>query len=131
MTEEEILREAARIREENKRILKEELSGKEVIIKTSIIRDKERKYFVEDVKETRLSGERGSVLGVRLSNPLFKEEIHPFIRYPGSIITPERHDEKRKKILIIYSSDYNLERDFRRLYRKTKDDVSITIIYPG
>ncbi|MEW6007510.1 MAG: hypothetical protein AB1595_05095 [bacterium] len=130
MIEEEV-RERARIREENKRILKEELSGKEVIIKTNIIRDKERKYFVEDVKEARIKQERGNVLGVRLTNPLFKEEEHPFIRYPNSIIAPERIGEKKKKILIVYLTDYDLERDFRRLHKKTKQDLTITIIYPG
>lgn len=128
---EEELREKARIREENKRILKEELSGKEVIIKTNIIRDRERKYFVEDVKEARVKQEKGNILGVRLTNPLFKEEESPFIRYPNSIITPERIAEKKKKILIVYSSDYDLERDFRRLHRKTKQDLTITILYPG
>ncbi|MEW6104005.1 MAG: hypothetical protein AB1630_09400, partial [bacterium] len=113
------------------RILKEELSGKEVIIKTNIIRDRERKYFVEDVKEARVKQEKGNILGVRLTNPLFKEEESPFIRYPNSIITPERIAEKKKKILIVYSSDYDLERDFRRLHRKTKQDLTITILYPG
>lgn len=128
---EEILKERSRIREENKRILKEELSGKDVIIKTNIIRDKERRYFVEEVKETRIMGERGNIIGVKLFNPLFKQDEHPFIRYPPEIITPERYDEKRKKILIVYSGDYDLKRDFRRLHRKTKDDLSVTIIYPG
>lgn len=130
-TQEEILKERARIREENRRILKEELSGKEVIIKTNITRDKERRYFVEDVKETRIMGKRGNILGVRLSNPLFKEENHPFIRYPQDIVTPERYDEKRKKILIVYSGDYDFTRDFKRLHKKTRDDLSITIIYPA
>lgn len=131
MKGEEILKERARIREENRRILKEELCGKEVIIRTNIIRNKERRYFVDDVKETRIMGEKGSILGVSLSNPLFKEESYPFIKYPPQIITPERYDEKRKKILIVYSGDYDLQRDFKRLHRKTKDDLTITIIYPG
>jgi|GEM_PF-6302563 len=130
MTDEEGLRERARIREENKRILKEELSGKEVVIKTNITRDKERRYFVEDVKEARIRGKMGNLLGVRLCNPLFKEEECPFIRYPNSIITPERLNANQKKILIVYSADYDLERDFRRLHRKTREDLSITIIYP-
>lgn len=129
--EDEILKEKARIREENRRILKEELCGKEVIIKTNITRDKERRYFVEDVKEARMMGKRGSILGVRLSNPLVKEDNHPFIKYPADIVTPERYDEKRKKILIVYSPDYDLNRDFKRLHKKTRDDLSITIIYPA
>ncbi len=131
MTEEERGRERVRIREENKKILKEELSGKEVVIKTNILRDKERKYFVEEVKEARITGEKRYLLGIRLCNPLFKEEEHPFFRYPDSIILPERVASGKKKILLVYSADYDLQRDFRKLHRKTGQDLTITIVYPG
>lgn len=121
--------ERARTREENLRILKEELTGKQVVIKTSVLRDKERSYFVDEVKEVRIRTERGNLLGARLCNSLVKEEDQPFLRYPNVIIKPEKIDKNKKKITLVYLTDINIERDFRRLHRLTKQDLAITIIY--
>ncbi len=44
--ENDISVERTKIREENLKVLKEELSGKQVVIKTNILRDKKKGYIL-------------------------------------------------------------------------------------
>ncbi len=83
---------------------------------------------MDEIKEARIKTERGNFLGAKLCNPSVKEENQPFLRYPNFIIKPEVLD-KKKKIVLVYSADINLERDFKILHRKTKQDLTITIVY--
>jgi hypothetical protein len=129
MTEEELRAERIRLREYNTEVLKRELTGKEIRLRSNIFGQKERVYFVDEVKEARLRTPRGNLFGVRLVNLRTEEENQPFLRYPTSEIRIERIDEKKRRMTLIYSPDVDIERDFRRLHRKTKPDMIITITY--
>ncbi|MEK9149897.1 MAG: hypothetical protein AAB267_07620 [Candidatus Desantisbacteria bacterium] len=128
MTEEEIREERRKIREGNAEILKRELTGREVKITTNVVGLKEKIYYVEEVREARLKAPRGTLFGVRLVNHRLKEEDQPFLRYPSTTIEIKKEDDK-KRMTLLYSSEVDIERDFRRLHRKTVSDMKISIVY--
>ncbi|MDI6752514.1 MAG: hypothetical protein QME07_06685 [bacterium] len=128
MTEEELREERRRIREENAEILKRELVGKEVKITTNIVGLKEKIYYVEGVREARIKAPKGTLFGVRLVNHRLKEEDQPFLRYPNTTIEIKKEDDK-KQMTLLYASEVDIERDFRRLHRKTGSDMKISIVY--
>jgi hypothetical protein len=128
MTEEEIREERRRIRQENTEILKRELEGKEVKITANIAGPKERICYVEEVRETRLKTLKGDLFGVRLVNHRLKEEDQPFLRYPNTTIDLARQGDK-KLMTLLYSPEVDIERDFRRLHKKTGMDMKIRITY--
>ena len=128
MIEEEIREERRRIRQENAEILKRELTGKEVKITANIGGPKERICYVEEVRETRLKTLKGDLFGVRLTNHRLKEEDQVFLRYPTTTIEIAKQDDK-KLMTLLYSPEVDIERDFRRLHRKTGMDMRIKIAY--
>lgn len=128
MTEEEIKEARRRIREGNAEILKRELTGKEVKITTNVFGLKERVYHVEEVHDARLKAPRGTLFGVRLANHRLKEENQPFLRYPNTTIEVTKQGNK-KLMTLLYSPEVDIARDFRRLHKKTGQDMRISIVY--
>lgn len=123
------LSEFQRLREENLKLLKEELTGKVVTIKSNLYFDrKAREYRVVEVEDDYvLSGTR-SVRGFRLINDDFRREDQPFLKYPPTPITKERIGDEWR-LVFAYSHDVNIGRDFRHLHKRTRPDLVIYIYY--
>lgn len=123
------LSEFQRLREENFKLLKEELTGKAVTIKSSLYFDRKvREYKVVDVRDGHILSGNRSVRGFRLVNDDFKEEDQPFFKYPTSKIIKERIGDKWQLILL-YEHDVNIDRSFRHLHKRTRPDLVIYICY--
>ncbi|MBI4753624.1 hypothetical protein HY793_04570 [Candidatus Desantisbacteria bacterium] len=117
------------LRNENLSLLQTEITGKEIIIKTSTYRDnKERKCLVEEIKEEYFKDAGKLVRGIRLINHKVSKEEQPLLKYPSELIAMTT-ENKQKKLTLRYTSDVNFTRDFRRLYRDTKPDLEIYFYY--
>lgn len=127
--EESQLDEFQRLREENLRLLKKELTGKSVTIKSNLYFDRKvREYRVVEVEDDNLLSETRPVRGFRLVNDDFRKEDQPFLKYPASVITKERVGGEWR-LRIDYTSDVNIGRDFRHLHKPTRPDLVIYIYY--
>ncbi|OIP42147.1 hypothetical protein AUJ95_02050 [Candidatus Desantisbacteria bacterium CG2_30_40_21] len=117
------------LRNENLILLQTEITGKEIIIKTSTYRNnKERKYLVEEVKDEYFKDAGKLVRGIRLINNKTSKEEQPLLKYPSELIAMTT-ENKQKKLTLRYTSDVNFTRDFRRLCRDTKPDLEIYFYY--
>lgn len=115
--------------EENLRLLKEELTDKEVIIKSNVYFDRNvRKYKVSEVVATSVEAGPRVLFGVRLVNKTVSPDKQPFLRYPPSKITREKEGEQHK-LTLTYPAEMNIDRDFKHLHKKTKPDMKIYIYY--
>jgi hypothetical protein len=121
------------IREERRRknleILQKEITGKEIIIKTNThFNRKERRYLVQEIRDEFVKTGGRVIRGVRLVNNNYPKEEQPLIKYPTELITYTKEGDKNK-LTLCYTSDVNIERDFRRLHRSTRPDLEIYIYY--
>jgi hypothetical protein len=118
-----------RLRKDNLQILKEELTDKEILIKSNIyFKRKERTYLVKEVKEEYIKSRGRLIPGFRLVNEDVPVDEQPLLKYPTSLIEKEKVGNKRRLVLI-YASEINFDRDFRQLHRKTRPDLEIYIYY--
>jgi len=118
-----------KLRKDNLQILKEELTQKQVLIKSNIYFDrKQRSYLVEEIKEEYIKTGGRLIPGFRLVNENVPVEEQPLLKYPTRLIEKEKVG-KNKRLVLIYGSDINFDRDFRRLHRETKPDLEIYIYY--
>ncbi|MBU0702170.1 hypothetical protein KKE26_12915 [bacterium] len=117
------------MRSENLELLQAEITGKEIILKTNTHLDrKERRYFVDEVKEEYLKEAGKLMRGMRLVSHKFSKEEQPFLKYPSEYIEKIIEGNKNKLILH-YTSEVNITRDFKRLYRNSIQDLEIYIYY--
>jgi hypothetical protein len=117
------------LRRDNLILLQSEITGKEILIKTNTHFDrKKRKYFVEEVKEDYFKGPGKLIRGIRLINHKFPNEEQPFLKYPSESIEKTIEDNKNK-LVMHYTSEVNIGRDFKRLYRDTVQDLEIYLYY--
>lgn len=121
---------ARQLRENNLRILQSEITGKEVVLKSNVhFERKERAYLVNEVKDDYIKNNKGQLIrGIRLVNSDTSTEEQPFLRYPTALIEKTKSDNKHRLILV-YASEVQIERDFRSLHRDTKPDLEIYIYY--
>lgn len=118
-----------KLRKDNLRLLQEELTNKEILIKSNVhFERKERTYLVNEVKNDSIKSGGRLIPGIRLVNESIPLEEQPLLKYPTSLIEKEKVG-KNKKIVLSYASEINIDRDFRRLYRETKPDLEIYIYY--
>ncbi|MDI6781533.1 MAG: hypothetical protein QME49_05470 [bacterium] len=124
--------EAARreeLRRDNLRLLQSEVTGKEVLLKTNTHFDrKERKYFIDEVKEDYFKGTGKLIRGIRLINHKFPKEEQPFLKYPSESIE-KTIEGNQNKLVMLYTSEVDIGRDFKRLYRNTMQDLEIYLYY--
>ncbi|MEK7274990.1 MAG: hypothetical protein AAB110_07015 [Candidatus Desantisbacteria bacterium] len=117
------------LRKDNLSLLQSEITGKEIIFKANTHFDrKERKYFVDEVKEDYLKDTGKLIRGIRLINHRVSKEEQPFLKYPTESIEKITEDNKNKLVLH-YTSEVNIGRDFKRLYRSTIQDLEIYLYY--
>lgn len=117
------------MRSDNLEMLQSEITRKEILLKTNTHFDrKERKYFVDEVKEEYLKEAGKLIRGIRLINHKFPKEEQPFLKYPSEYIEKIIEDNKNK-LIMHYTSDVNIGRDFKRLYRNTIQDLEIYLYY--
>lgn len=118
-----------KLRKDNLRLLQEELTNKEILIKSNVhFERKERTYLVNGVKDEFIKSSGRLIHGFRLINENIPLEEQPLLKYPTSLIEKEKVG-KNKRLVLIYASEINIDRDFRRLHRETKPDVEIYIYY--
>ncbi|MBI4778495.1 hypothetical protein HY792_06215 [Candidatus Desantisbacteria bacterium] len=117
------------LRSDNLELLRSEITGKEILLKTNTHFDrKERKYFVEEVKDEYIKEAGKLIRGVRLVNHKFPKEEQPLLKYPSEYIEKTIENNKNKLVLQ-YTSEVNIGRDFKRLYRDTIQDLEIYLYY--
>lgn len=117
------------LRKNNLQILQEELTNKQVLIKANVFFDrKERTYLVKEVKEEFIKTKGRLIPGFRLSNDDVPLEEQPLLKYPTALIEKEKVG-KNKRLVLVYTTQINFSRDFRRLHRNTKPDLEIYIYY--
>lgn len=128
--EKERVESARQLRENNLKILQSEITGKEVVLKSNVhFERKERAYLVNEVKDDYIKNNKGQLIrGIRLVNSDISIEEQPFLRYPTALIEKTKSDNKHRLILV-YASEVQIERDFRSLHRDTKPDLEIYIYY--
>lgn len=115
--------------EKNLKLLKEELTNKEVIIKSNVYFSRNvRKYKVSEVVATSVEAGSRVLFGVRLVNKTVSPEEQPFLKYPPSKIIKEKEGEQHK-LTLTYPAEIDIDRDFRHLHKKTKPDMEIYIYY--
>ncbi|MEW5766584.1 MAG: hypothetical protein AB1797_03015 [bacterium] len=120
---------AQKWREENLKLLQEELTDREVIMKSNVYFDRNvRKYKVSKVVETTVEAGPRILFGVRLVNPKANLEEQPFLRYPPSKIIKKKEGDKHK-LTLTYPAEIDIERGFRHLHKKTRPDMEIYIYY--
>ena len=125
----EELEHLIKLRKDNLRILQDELTDKKVLIKSNVYFDrKERTYLVGEVKEESIKSMGRLIPGFRLVNEDLPLEEQPIFKYPTSLIEKIKEGNKNKLILI-YTSELDIDRDFRKLYRETKSDLEIYVYY--
>ncbi|MFH1562759.1 MAG: hypothetical protein ABIF11_04985 [Nitrospirota bacterium] len=125
----EELEHLIKLRKDNLRILQDELTDKNVLIKSNVYFDrKERTYLVKEVKEESIKTRGKLIPGIRLVNEEVILEEQPLLKYPTSLIEKVKEGEKNKLVLI-YTSELNIDRDFRQLHRETKSDLEIYVYY--
>jgi len=118
-----------KLRKDNLEILKNELTNKQISIKSNIYWErKERTYLVKEVKEEYIKSGGRLIPGFRLVNEDVPLEEQPLLKYPTALIKKEKVGTQRR-IVLVYASEINFERDFRRLHRETKPDLEIYIYY--
>jgi hypothetical protein len=121
--------EMKRIREENLKLLKEELPGKVVVIKSNLYYDRKvREYKVMDVEDEYMMSGTRPIHGFRLVNDDFRKEDQPFLKYPTSRIIKEWEGD-RWRLSLSYAHDVDIARDFRHLHKRTRPDLIIYIYY--
>jgi len=117
------------LRKNNLQILQKELTNKEVLIKSNIYFDrKERTYLVEEIKEDYIKNKGRLIPGFRLVNENVPLEEQPLLKYPTRLIEREQVG-KNKRLVLLYASEINFHRDFRRLHQDSKPDLEIYIYY--
>ena len=125
----EALEHLIKLRKDNLQILQNELVDKKVLIKSNVYFDrKERTYLVREVKEESIKSSGRLIPGFRLVNDDLPLEEQPIFKYPTSLIEKIKEGNKNKLILI-YTSELNIDRDFRQLHRETKSDLEIYVYY--
>lgn len=118
-----------KLRKDNLQILQEELTNKEILIKSNVYFErKERTFLVKEVKEEFIKSSGRLIPGFRLVNEDVPLEEQPLLKYPTSLIEKEEVGGKRRLVLI-YASEINFDRDFRQLHRTTRADLEIYIYY--
>lgn len=125
----EELEHLIKLRRDNLEILQDELTDKKVLIKSNVYFDrKERTYLVREVKEESIKSRGRLIPGFRLVNEDVPIDEQPILKYPTSLIEKVKEGNKNKLVLI-YTSELNIDRDFRQLHRETKSDLEIYIYY--
>lgn len=120
---------AQKWREANLQLLKEELTDKEVVIKSNVYFNRNvRKYKVSKVVETSVEAGSRILYGMRLVNPNVRPEEQPFLRYPPSKIIKKKEGDKHK-LTLTYPAEIDIDREFRHLHKKTRPDMEIYICY--
>ncbi|MFH1861067.1 MAG: hypothetical protein ABH870_08700 [bacterium] len=117
------------MRGENLELLQAEIIGKEIILKTNTHLDrKERRYFVDEVKDDYLKEAGKLMRGMRLVSHKFPKEEQPFLKYPSEYVE-KIIDGNKNKLILYYTSEVNITRDFKRLYRNSIQDLEIYMYY--
>lgn len=118
------------LREDNLRLIKEELSGKRVVLKSNLHERQERVYLVDEVKDDYVSSEGSRLLrGFRLVNQKTSKEEQPFFKYPTELISKTR-EGNLQKLTLVYAAEMKInEQGFRRLHRDSKPDLEVYIYY--
>ncbi len=118
------------LRKEILELLQSELTGKEILFKTNTHFDrKERKYFVDEIKEEYLKDPAGKLIrGMRFINNKVPKDEQPFLKYPSQFVE-ETIEDNKNKLTLHYISDVNIGRDFKRLYRSTIQDLEVYLYY--
>ncbi len=118
-----------KLRKDNLQILQNELVNKKVLIKSNVYFDrKERAYLIREVKEESIKSMGRLIPGFRLVNDDLPLEEQPVFKYPTSLISKIK-EGNRNKLILIYTTELNIDRDFRQLHRETKSDLEIYIYY--
>ncbi|HNW92245.1 MAG TPA: hypothetical protein PKM88_04970 [bacterium] len=117
----------AELRIKNFNILKQ-LVQKDVEITSSSHQGMKRSYYVEDVREMTINIGSGFVPGVRLCNRREDPDAQPMLKYPTDEIEVE-DDGTMVRLTLYYSYEPNIRNSFRHFYKKSREDMFITISY--
>ena len=121
------LTEQAKLRMKNLDILKQ-LAQKDVVITSSSHQGMKRVYHVEDVREVTINIGAGFVPGVKLCNRREADDAQPMLKFPTDEIEVE-DDGENVQLTLYYSYEPNIRNSFRHMYKKSREDMLITISY--